>query len=353
MTTHFHDRHSAPAAPPTPGTVPAAPPYNEAERLRLLADYQTLDAGTEQAFDDLATLAAAVCHAPMAFITLVDQHRQVFKARQGLQADDMPRDMSFCAHAILTPDTLMEVPDATQDGRFTTNPLVTGPPGIRFYAGAPLVTPSGVALGTICIVDHQPRRLTLDERRALKSLARQAVAQMELRQAVADLEMQGHTDGLTGIGNRRAFDRSLRELWRRHAADQAPLSLLMADLDHFKRINDEFGHPAGDAVLMQTARLLRDCVRHSDIVARFGGEEFAVLLPGADLHAAMQVAEKVRTALQASSWAHRTVTASIGVSAATPQSEDDPATLLARADRALYEAKQNGRNQACAFSGWA
>ncbi len=353
MTTHFHDRHSAPAALPTPGTVPAAAPYNEAERLRLLADYRTLDAGTEQAFDDLATLAAAVCRAPMAFITLVDQHRQVFKARQGLQADDMPRDMSFCAHAILTPDTLMEVPDATQDGRFTTNPLVTGPPGIRFYAGAPLVTPSGVALGTICIVDHQPRRLTLDERRALKSLARQAVAQMELRQAVADLEMQGHTDGLTGIGNRRAFDRSLRELWRRHAAVQAPLSLLMADLDHFKRINDEFGHPAGDAVLMQTARLLRDCVRHSDIVARFGGEEFAVLLPGADLHAAMQVAEKVRTALQASSWAHRTVTASIGVSAATPQSEDDPATLLARADRALYEAKQNGRNQACAFSGWA
>lgn len=353
MTTPLHDRHGTPAAPPTPGSLPAAMPHNEAERLRVLADYGALDAGTAQAFDDLATLAAAICHVPMAFVTLVGQHYQTFEAREGLETDDLPRDISFCAHAILAPDTLLEVPDTTLDARFAANPLVTGPPWIRFYAGAPLVMPGGVALGTICVVDQQPRHLTHIERRALKSLARQAVAQLELRQAVTDLEMQGNTDGLTGIGNRRAFDRSLRELWRRHAADQAPLALLMADLDHFKRINDEFGHPAGDAVLVQTARLLRESVRHSDVVARFGGEEFAMLLPGADLQAAMQVAEKVRRAFQEASWPHRGVTASIGVAASAPLAEDDPATLLARADRALYDAKQAGRNRACAFSGWA
>lgn len=354
MSTDSSDLQVLPTIPAlaAPGSIAATLPYNEAIRLQVLEEYNVLDAGTEQAFDDLTTLAAAVCHTPMAFVTLVGKDRQVLKAREGLEEAETSREVSFCAHAIRQPDTVMEVSDATQDERFKANPLVTGTPGIRFYAGAPLVTPGGIALGTICVLDRHPRRLSDSERKALKSLARQAVAQLELRQAVADLEMQGLTDGLTAVGNRRAFDRSLRECWRRHAKDDSPMGLLMVDLDHFKRINDEFGHPAGDEVLVQTAALLRHGVRHSDVVTRFGGEEFAVILPGADLHAAALVAHKLRQALHDAPWTYRTITASIGVAATVPLAEDDPATLLAQADRALYEAKQQGRDQVRMFSGW-
>lgn len=346
--------HASLAPSAANGAVAAPLAYNEAARLQALQDYDVLDNRREQAFDDIAMLASAVCHAPMAFVTLIDADRQILKAREGLNpdAEETSRDVSFCAHAIRRPDEVMEVPDATLDPRFATNPQVTGPPGIRFYAGAPMVTAHGVALGTICVVDTQPRTLSDGERRALKSLARQAVAQLELRRAVANLETEGLTDGLTQVGNRRAFDRRLREHWGRHAHDHAPLALLMVDLDHFKRINDDFGHPTGDAVLQQTAQLLQRGVRQSDVVARFGGEEFAIILPHADLPAALGVADKLLGLLRAAPWEHQSVTASIGAAAATPDPEDSAATLLARADRALYSAKQTGRDRVVGFEGW-
>ena len=318
----------------------------------MLDAYRTLEVGTEQEFRDLAELAAAVCRAPMGFVTLISRDQQVFKACAGMQGDVMPRDVSFCTHAILTPDAVLEVPDTACDVRFATNPLVTGPPGIRFYAGAPLIAPSGVALGTVCVVDQQPRNLTDAERRALKSLARQAVTQLELRRAVEALKSLGRTDGLTGIGNRRAFDQNFRDLWLAHVQDHSPLALLMLDIDHFKRINDAYGHIAGDEVLVQMARLLRIYVGQLDVVTRFGGEEFAVLLPGADLLAGRAVAERLRSALHGAKWPSGGVTASIGLSATHPSREDEPAALLARADRALYQAKQSGRDRICTFNGW-
>lgn len=344
---------SAPPPPPEPGPQTAALPFNEAERLNVLRSYGVLDTGPEQAFDDLTTLASAVCHAPMALITLVDQDRQWFKARQGIDMPETPREISFCAHAILQPDTLMEVPDTHQDARFVHNPLVTGAAAVRFYAGAPLVTPQGVAIGTVCVLDHHPRTLSETERRALYSLARQVVAQLELRQAVAGLELQGMTDPLTAAWNRRAFDKRLREEWQRHRQDGRALGLLMVDLDFFKRINDDFGHPAGDAVLVQVAGLLQASVRRSDLVARYGGEEFAVVLPDADPASAQAVAEKVRRAIEQAPWPNRPLTASVGVASVLPGAEADGSALVAAADKALYQAKQAGRNRVQLFGGWA
>ncbi len=343
---------SVPPPPPEPGPQTAALPFNEAERLDVLRSYGVLDTGPEQAFDDLTTLASAVCQAPMALITLVDEDRQWFKSREGVELPETPREISFCAHAILQPDRLMEVPDTRQDARFADNPLVTGDAAIRFYAGAPLVTPQGVAIGTVCVLDHRPRSLTGTERRALYSLARQVVAQLELRQAVAGLELQGMTDALTAVWNRRAFDRRLREEWQRHRQDGRALGLLMVDLDFFKRINDDFGHPAGDAVLVQVAGLLQASVRRSDLVARFGGEEFAVVLPDADIASARAVAEKVRRAIEQAAWPNRPLTASIGVASVVPAASGDGPALVAAADKALYRAKQTGRNRVQAFEGW-
>jgi signal transduction histidine kinase len=159
----------------------AAPrPTDEAERLRALHGLDVLDTAPEEDFDQIVALASRVCGVPMSLVSLVDSDRQWFKARLGVDVDETSRDLSFCAYAILGRD-LMVVPDASQDPRFADNPAVRGDPGVRFYAGAPLVTTDGYALGTLCVVDTEPRRLTLDQLRALRSLARQVTAQLELR----------------------------------------------------------------------------------------------------------------------------------------------------------------------------
>jgi GAF domain-containing protein len=159
----------------------AAPPSIEAARIAALNRYAILDTEPEQSFDDLVTLAAHICKTPMAMLSLVDEHRQWFKSKVGVQVRETPREVSICTHAIQQ-DDLFIVPDTWQDPRFRDNPLVVGEPRVRFYAGAPLINEDGFALGTICVVDREPRELDEDQRNALLSLRRLALAQMELRQ---------------------------------------------------------------------------------------------------------------------------------------------------------------------------
>jgi GAF domain-containing protein len=161
-------------------------PKNEAHRLKVLWQYDVLDTVPEEVFDDLADLAAHICEAPIALISLVDEDRQWFKARVGVSIGETSRDISFCAHAIMN-DGLFVVPDATQDKRFKDNVLVTGPQKIRFYAGAPLITPDGHALGTLCVLDSKPRTLRPEQERALEVLAHHVVSQLELRRHAREL----------------------------------------------------------------------------------------------------------------------------------------------------------------------
>jgi GAF domain-containing protein len=148
-----------------------------------------LDSLPEPAFDDIVFLASHICETPIALVSLVDRDRQWFKARVGLDAPETHRDLAFCAHAILEQDKVLEVPDALADERFNTNPLVTSAPWIRFYAGVPLVSPAGHALGTLCAIDRRPREMTPAQLRALRSLAREVVIHLELRRTVASLEL--------------------------------------------------------------------------------------------------------------------------------------------------------------------
>jgi GAF domain-containing protein len=153
---------------------------NEGERLHALQQYNILDTLPEKSFDDITYLASYICESPIALITLVDDKRQWFKSKFGFEVSETPRDVSFCAHAIHQSKPFV-VKDAAKDERFAQNPLVLSDPHIRFYAGAPVVDSDGYALGTICVIDHEPRELTTGQIDALQALSRQVMALLEMR----------------------------------------------------------------------------------------------------------------------------------------------------------------------------
>lgn len=333
-------------------TAELAVPANEVQRLEALRRYDILDTPPERAFDDLTMLACLVCDVSVAMVNLVEDQRQWSKSVVGPVPREMPRQLSFCTHAILRPERLMEVADARQDERFADNPLVTRADGVRFYAGVPLVSPDGFALGVLCVLDTVPRDLTDRQRDGLKALGRQAVTQLELRRLAKAFQAQSTIDELTQVWNRRAFDARLAEEWTRHGRRAESLGLLMIDVDHFKRYNDELGHPAGDQVLREVAATVADALRSTDHLSRYGGEEFVAILPSTGVNAAVPVAQRVRQAVERHAWAGRGVTISVGLATMIPSKSGDPQQLLQRADHALLQAKKRGRNRVEAFSGF-
>ena len=166
--------------------MPAPLTPDEQRRLSTLRLYQILDTAGEKVFDDLTLLASQICQTPISLVSLVDEDRQWFKSRQGLEATETPRTMAFCAHTIQA-DDLLVIEDATKDERFANNPLVTDDPNIRFYAGAPLQVENGEKLGSLCVIDRVPRTLDEHQKRALGILRDAVTAQLELRRAAADL----------------------------------------------------------------------------------------------------------------------------------------------------------------------
>ncbi len=210
-------------------------PANEAERLQALARYDVLDTPPEQAFDDLTKLASHILDVPIAVVSLVDEARQWFKSSVGIDVRQTPREHAFCAHAILGKD-VMVVEDALRDDRFRDNPLVTGGPGFRFYAGAPLLTADGFALGTLCLVDRKPRELTGDQLELLRALARQVVSRLEERRKVREL--------LRAVGERDQAQKDLDRFF-----DLSLEMLCVADFDyHFTRLNPAWTRTVGYAI---------------------------------------------------------------------------------------------------------
>lgn len=269
--------------------LPPAIPLNEHNRLRTLRSLDVLDTPPEERFDRLTRLARRLFQVPISVVSLVDMNRQWFKSCIGLDATETSRDISFCGHAILQ-DDIFVIPDALEDPRFADNPLVTGAPGIRFYAGCPLVMRDGSKVGTLCIIDSSPRTLGPEDFNLLRDLA--SMAEQEL----AALEM-ATVDELTRISNRRGFlglGKFALEMCRRQKRNAC---LLMIDLDRFKEINDRFGHAEGDAALVTFAEILTSVFRGSDVIGRLGGDEFAVLLTDAQAHQLDAICERLRSAV--------------------------------------------------------
>lgn len=359
-------------AMPSPGEPVAPPKPAEQSRLEALQRYRVLDTLPEQSYEDLALLASAICGTPVALVSLVDESRQWFKARIGLPLQETPRTVSFCDHAIRNPREVMVVPDATVDPRFQSNPLVTGGPGIRFYAGAPLVTDEGHALGTICVIDHVPRQLDPAGRAALAALSRQVVRlfeareqNLELQRLVAERELmtrglmdqtrrleaknaelavEAKRDALTGLLNRSGLEKLRGAQLSAEWLASGTYAVAVLDLDHFKRVNDQHGHAAGDAALKLVAEEIRRGIRGGDIAVRYGGEEFLVLMPGTPMAGAMTVIERIRQSVAARTDLAGTLTLSGGLACGLA-GRDDPETVFQAADQALYRAKRAGRNR--------
>ena len=312
---------------------------NEAMRLDALERQQITDTPEEENFDRVVRLACAAIQTPIGTISLIDSERQWFKARQGMENRETPREHAFCAHAIRE-DAVMVVEDATKDPRFAANPLVTCENGIRFYAGAPLKTREGFNLGTLCVIDRAPRTISQRDRDLLADMAAIVVNEMELRRRVG-------TDALTGLYTRRFLDElGGREIIRARR-EFTPLTAAFIDADKFKNINDTYGHAGGDAVLRAIGPACKRGLRASDLLGRYGGEEFVLLLPGTTLKQAHPVLERVRQDVAAMDIAElrgARVTASIGAAELVPE-DVDIHDLLGRADAALYRAKESGRNR--------
>jgi diguanylate cyclase (GGDEF)-like protein len=333
------------------------------EEIRLKALYATglLDTPAEGRFDRITRIARRLTDTPIATFTLVDRERQWFKSLLGIvgKTED-PREVSFCSCAIESPN-IFTVEDAQLDPRFKDNPLVTGEPRIRFYAGKP-VRYDGELIGTLCIIDTEPRKLEPAMAQDLSDLAlwveseidsdRLSDAQQDLMSEVDRLREMALVDPLTRTWNRSG----IKEVFTREISlaqrEKQPIGVIMADIDHFKSVNDTYGHDAGDAVLKRVADRIRLTVRPYDSIGRMGGEEFLVVLPKSHGPTVKTVAERIRRSVEEQhidlpGGGTIPVTLSLGIAHALcrPGFAPELESLAKVADTALYEAKRGGRNR--------
>lgn len=312
---------------------------DEAGRTAALDRYAVLDTPPAEPFDKITSLVKNVLKAPICAVSLIDRDRQWFKSIVGLDVAETTRSVSFCTHTIKHEKPLV-IANAEEDPCFKDNPLVVGPPYIRSYAGAPLRTPDGYNVGALCVIDTVPRSFTDAQLAILSSFAALVVDELELR-------LIAERDHLTGALTRRGFVGKV-EAELEHARSKGRTSfLLLMDIDHFKAVNDSYGHPAGDKVLRAVAETCSGQLRANDLFGRLGGEEFGILLPDTDEAGARSLAEDIRCAIESHSVPVAGgigVTASFGLAALT-SSVEKAEDWISQADRALYGAKRSGRNR--------
>jgi diguanylate cyclase (GGDEF)-like protein len=315
-------------------------PADEEQRLRELERYGVIGTASDQHFDRIVALASSILGTPMSAISLVDADRQWFLARKGIALPETSRAISFCAHAIAG-DDLLVVPDALADERFRTNPLVTAEPHLRFYAGAPLQTPEGHKLGTLCTLDQQPRHPSEAQLEQLRLLGDVVMRELELRRL-------RHCCPITGLANRKTFLAIGEQEFQRVRKEGHPLSLLCFDIDNFRQINNRWGHHHGDEVLFDLCKLAKGFLREQDYAGRLGDGEFALLFVGLAHGQALAIAEALREAVTHMGGVHIHSDFKLHISGGLTSVEAQDRSfsdVVRRADQAMELAKINGRNQ--------
>jgi diguanylate cyclase (GGDEF)-like protein len=344
-----------------PSRMISAPiPIDESARLKDLAALNVLFTPGEERFDRITRMASRLLDMPISVVSLVGSDFQWFKSTRGLGMEGSPRSGSFCAHAILS-DRPLVVPDTLLDSRFRDSPLVVGEPFLRSYAGQPLHGNSGKCVGSLCVMDRRPRQFTEADLESLRDLGVWAeselkshalsASQRELINEVESLRRLALIDRLTHSWNRGAIDDIFGRELERARREASSLTLALVDIDHFKRINDGHGHPAGDEVLREVARRIRGALRPFDALGRYGGEEFLLVLSNCEPVDGLLVAERVAEAVRAlpvrlPSGESIQVTVSVGIHAAVPyEGNGEQAIWIEETDQALYRSKAAGRDR--------
>jgi diguanylate cyclase (GGDEF)-like protein len=315
-------------------------PADEALRQRDLERIGVLNHPGDEHFERLVRLTSTVLETPIALISLVDGDRQWFLAHHGLDTTETPREMAFCAHTIASDETLV-VPDARQDPRFCTNPLVIHDPKICFYAGAPLQSRNGHNLGTLCVIDRLPRHFSGNQVSLLEDLAQLVSRELELRR-------QAIVHPISGFVQRSSFlEQAEPEIGRARLSGQ-PLALLALQLDHFSQVRHRWGQAASDQALRDVAAFLNSQLCPQDLIGQIGDQDFALLMVNVALEPAMERAEAIRCGISELPGVFRSsgyrLEISGGITLLAPD-DQHAADLLLRAERALFLAQGNGHNQ--------
>ena len=311
-------------------------PKNEAERLHALRTLEILDTTHEERFDRVTRMAKRMFGVPISLVSLIDEDRQWFKSKQGLDVSETSREISFCGHAI-NQNGLFIVPNALEDERFADNPLVTGAPNIRFYAGYPLKLRQDINLGTLCLIDSEPKILDEEEQQLLADLG--AMIEQEIRSIqLATL------DELTLISNRRGFLSLAEHTQKVCKRKKMNMAMVLFDLNKFKPINDQFGHHEGDFALSKFAEVMLKTFRESDVVGRYGGDEFAVMLTDLNKEKVESVLARFEDAIEAMNVEIEKpykIEYSTGIANFSYDTEKSLEEMVKMADAAMYEDKKD------------
>lgn len=331
------------AAPPVVSTARLSAAVHNGERLQALTAEGLLAGATpEPIFDRFARLAARLADTPTALVSVVTDEHQYFAGLCGIPqpwADERqtPLSHSFCQHVVANGAPLV-IEDARADPVLCSN-LAIPDLDVIAYAGFPIFAPTGHVLGSLCAIDAKPRVWQVEHLAALADIAALVGSELERRELVRRLAIDARTDALTGMANRRAWDAELPSALRSAGRLGHPISVVLIDIDYFKSYNDLHGHPAGDAALRDIGERWRGMTRDIDLLARIGGEEFGLVLPGCEGGTAHIVVDRLRANMPPG------LTASAGVTGWTQPLTADQ--VVAEADRALYRAKRDGRDRVC------
>lgn len=337
----------------------ATPYRDEPARLEALRALNLLDTPIEERFERVTRMVCHFMDVPIALFNLIDADRQHYKSAQGVAMTDAPLKGALCMHTLNESDMLL-IPDTMADARFADNPFVTGQYlNIGFYAGCPVRAPNGMPIGTLCAIDIKPREMNDQQLKALRDLASMVETELQVSSLsktqltlIEELNAANHlalVDSLTRLWNKNGITRLLDKEWSEAIRQQKPVTVVMTDIDHFKEVNDTYGHALGDQLMKVISKKLVESLRAEDAIGRVEGNRFLMILTDCKPEKMHETIDRIRNKIASQplvlGQSECAVTISMGAASIVPAQGDDHAGLTVQANDALARAKAGGRNR--------